>query len=239
MSTPPPLPPESGVAPATTPLRLPWEERGRLGFVEAMVQTIRLLVIDPADAFSRLRSDGDLTSPMLFGIIVSWICILLSQLWNVLLSNTLGSALGDMEGWEMLFQAPSMLELMGVMVLWPVMFVVLAFIGAGILHLCLMMVGAMKKTELGFEGTLKVYIYATVSWFALIIPLAGGLVMTLWHVVLQVVGFAKVHHTSQGRSLAAVLIPIVVCCLCVIGTGVFFGAVLYKVLEELSQQGGL
>ena len=204
-----------------------------------MVQTIRLLVMDPADAFSRLRSDGDLTSPMLFGIIVSWICILLSQLWNVLLSNALGGALGDMEGLEMLFQAPSMLELMGVMVLWPVMFVVLAFIGAGILHLCLMMVGAMEKTELGFEGTLKVYIYATVSWVALIIPFAGGFVATLWHVVLQVVGFAKVHRTSQGRSLVAVLIPTIVCCLCVIGTGMLFGAVLYKMLEELIQQGGL
>ena len=204
-----------------------------------MVQTIRLLVTDPADAFSRLRADGDLTSPMFFGIIVSWACMLLSQLWNVLLSNTLGGALADMEGLELLFRAPGMLELIGIMVLWPVMFVVLAFIGAGILHLCLMMVGAMEKTELGFEGTLKVNIYATVSWFALIIPFAGGFVATLWHVVLQVVGFAKVHRTSQGRSLVAVLIPTIVCCLCIIGMGMLFGAVLYKVLEELIQQGGL
>ncbi len=204
-----------------------------------MVQTIRLLVIDPADAFSRLRADGDLTSPMLFGIIVSWICILLSQLWNVLLSNTLGGALGDMEGLEMLFQAPSMLELLGVMLLWPVIFVVIVFIGAGILHLCLMMVGAMAKAELGFEGTLKVYIYATVSWLALIIPFAGSFVGTLWHVVLLVVGFAKVHRTSQGRSLVAVLIPMIVCCVCAIGTVVLFGAVVYKFLEPFIQQGGL
>ncbi len=239
MSTPPPLPPESGVAPATTPPRLPWEERERLGFFEAMVQTVRLLVIDPAGAFSRLREDGDLTSPMLFGIIVSWVCILLSQLWNVVLSNTLGGALGDVEGLELLFQAPSIWELVGVMLLWPVIFVVIVFIGAGILHLCLMMVGAMAKAELGFEGTLKVYIYATVSWLALIIPFAGSFVGTLWHVVLLEVGFAKVHRTSQGRSLVAVLIPTIVCCVCAIGTGVLFGAVVYKFLEELIQQGGL
>ena len=204
-----------------------------------MVQTVRLLVFDPAAAFSGLRADGDLTSPMLFGIIVSWICMLLSQLWNVLLSNTLGRALGEMEGLELLFEAPSLLELVGVMVLWPVIFVVIVFIGAGILHLCLMMVGAMEKTQLGFEGTLKVYIYATVSWLAMIIPLAGSLVGTLWHFVLLVIGFAKVHRTGQGRSLAAVLIPAIVCCLCVLGSGVLFGAVFYKVLEELIQQGGL
>lgn len=198
------------------------------------MQTIRLLVTSPADAFSRLRSDGDLTSPMFFGIIVSWICMLLTQLWNFLLS----SSLGGMEGLEELFRAASMFELVVLTVLWPVFFVVIAFIGAGTLHLCLMMVGAMEKTELGFEGTLKVYIYATVSWFAVIIPFAGGVVGSLWHMVLLVVGFAKVHRTSQGRSLTAVLIPTIVCCLCVIGAGVLFGTVLYKVLEELIQQGG-
>ncbi|GMR23561.1 MAG: hypothetical protein BMS9Abin37_2002 [Acidobacteriota bacterium] len=203
------------------------------------MQTVRLLVIDPAGAFSRLRADGDLTSPMLFGIIVSWLCVLLSQLWNVVLSNTLGGALGDMDGLERLFQAPSILELVGVMLLWPVVFVVIVFIGAGILHLCLMMVGAMAKTEVGFEGTLKVYVYATVSWLALVIPFAGSFVGPLWHAVLLVIGFAKVHRTGQGRSLIAVLIPTIVCCLFILGAGVLFGAVLYKVVEELIQQGGL
>jgi len=200
-----------------------------------MVQTIRLLVFDPAGAFSRLRADGDLTSPMFFGIIVSWICMFLSQLWNIALSNTLRSALGDVDGLEMFFQAPSIVGLVGIMVLWPVIFVVTVFIGAGILHLCLMMVGAMAKTELGFEGTLKVYVYATVSWLALVIPFAGSFVGTLWHMVLLVIGFSKAHRTGQGRSAVAVLIPAIVCCLCVIGTGVLFGAAVYRFI----QQGGL
>ena len=200
-----------------------------------MVQTIRLLVFDPAGAFSRLRADGDLTSPMFFGIIVSWICMFLSQLWNIALSNTLRRALGDVDGFEMFFQAPSIVGLVGIMVLWPVIFVVTVFIGAGILHLCLMMVGAMAKTELGFEGTLKVYVYATVSWLALVIPFAGSFVGTLWHMVLLVIGFSKAHRTGQGRSAVAVLIPAIVCCLCVIGTGVLFGAAVYRFI----QQGGL
>ena len=197
-----------------------------------MVQTIRLLVFDPAGAFSRLRADGDLTSPMFFGIIVSWICMFLSQLWNIALSNTLRRALGDVDGFEMFFQAPSIVGLVGIMVLWPVIFVVTVFIGAGILHLCLMMVGAMAKTELGFEGTLKVYVYATVSWLALVIPFAGSFVGTLWHMVLLVIGFSKVHRTGQGRSAVAVLIPAIVCCLCVIGTGVLFGAAVYRFIQQ-------
>ena len=200
-----------------------------------MVQTIRLLVFDPAGGFSRLRQDGDLTSPMFFGIIVSWICMFLSQLWSIALSNTLRSALGDVDGFEMFFQAPSLVGLVGIMVLWPVIFVVTVFIGAGILHLCLMMVGAMAKSELGFEGTLKVYVYATVSWLALVIPFAGSFVGTLWHMVLLVIGFSKAHRTGQGRSAVAVLIPAIVCCLCVLGTGVLFGAAVYQFIR----QGGL
>ncbi len=218
--------------------RLPWEERDRLGFVEAIVQTVRLLVMEPTEAFARLRPDGDLTSPMLFGMIVSWVGMLLSQLWNILISSSVRGVFGGMEGFEELFQAPSLLAIAGMMVVWPIIFVVMAFIGAGVLHLSLMMVGAMESSEQGFEGTLKVYIYATVSWFALLIPFAGSLVATLWHIVLLVIGFAAVHRTSQGRALAAALIPTIVCCVCIVGTTVMFGAVIFAVVQEFMQQGG-
>jgi hypothetical protein len=238
MSTPPPLPPEIDASPTATLPRLPWEERARLGFLEAMVQTVRLLVTEPTEALSRLRPDGDLTSPMLFGIIVSWVCMFLSQLWNILLSSSVRSLFGGMEGFEEFFRAPSAFGLVGIMVVWPIAFVVLAFIGAGVLHLCLMLVGAMESSEQGFEGTLKVYVYATVAWFALVIPFAGGLVATLWHIVLQVIGFTAVHRTSQGRALAAVLIPTIVCCVCIVGTSIAFGAVIFALVRELIQQGG-
>lgn len=239
MSTPPPpLPPESDTGPTAALPRLPWEERDRLGFVEAMVQTVRLLVTEPSQSFSRLRPDGDITSPMLFGILVSWICMLFSQLWSVLISSSLRSLFGGMEGFQELFRTPSALGIVAMMVLWPVMFVVMAFIGAGVIHLCLMLVGATEHSEQGFEGTLKVYVYATVAWFAMLVPFAGGLLMSLWHLVLQVVGYTAVHRTTQGRALLAVLIPTIVCCVCVLGTTMVFGAVIYKLVEQLMQQGG-
>lgn len=239
MSTPPPLPPETDVAPSLALPRLPWEERDRLGFVEALVQTVRLLVLEPTNAFARLRPDGDITSPMLFGIIVSWICMLFSQLWSVVLSSSLRGAFGGMEGFEEIFRAPSVFALVGTMVVWPIFFVVIAFVGAGVLHLSLMMVGATQTSEQGFEGTLKVYVYATVSWLALLIPLAGGLVVSLWHIVLQVIGFAAAHRTTQGRALVAALIPTIVCCVCVAGVSIVFGAVIVAVLQEAFAQGGL
>lgn len=239
MSTPPPLPPDSGGAPSEPTIgepRLPWEERDRLGLFEALVQTVRLLVTDPSNAFSRLSADGDLTSPMLFGIFITWVCMLFSQMWNLFISQSL-RGLGDIDGLGEIFRTPSLAEIIGSLVLWPILFVVIAFISAGILHVCLLLVGATDQSELGFEGTLKVYVYATVAWFAVIIPIAGGVVASLWQLVLLVLGFASVHRTTQGRSLVAVLIPTIVCCVCIIGVSVVFGAVIYKFVEELMNQG--
>lgn len=238
MSTTPPLPPEGGGEPPAPEPRLPWEERSRVGFVEALIQTVRLLVTDPNEAFSRMRPDGDLTSPMLFGILVSWVSMLLSQFWSFLLSSSFRGAFGGAEGLEELFRTPSVPELVGLFVLWPVIFVVIVFIGSAIVHLCLLLVGAMERSEQGFEGTVKVYLYSTVAWLAMIVPFVGGLVATLWSLVLQVLGYATVHRTSQGRALIAVLIPTIVCCLCSIGLGFIFGAVIFTMLEQIMQQGG-
>jgi len=241
MSTPPPppspyAPPESSGSIAgssrSSDRRLPWEERDRLGIVEAFVQTVRLLVTDPTDAFSRLRPDGDLTSPMLFGIIVSWLSVLLSQVWNVLFMSSLGGLVRGLEGLER-FGAPSVVDLLVTLLVWPIIYVVMVFVGSAILHLCLLIVSATEKSEAGFEGTLKVYAYSTVAWLAAVIPFVGSLVLILWSLVLEVIGFTAVHRTSQGRALVAVLIPTIVCCLCgILGIAVF-SAALFGFVQEL------
>lgn len=227
MSSNPPLPPDGASSSPERP-RLPWEERSRLGLIESLVQTIRLLVTNPADAFSRLRPDGDLTSPMLFGIIVSWVCILFSQAWNMMFAGTFRSV----DGFEQLFRTPSLFEFLGGMLLWPVMFVVMAFLGSAILHLCLLMVGATSQSEHGFEGTLKVYVYAIVAWFAFLVPIAGSIVAMLWQLVLFVIGFAKIHRTSEGRALTAVLIPTILCCVCILGIVGIVGAQMLEYFQN-------
>ncbi len=64
------------------------------------------------------------------------------------------------------------------------------------------------------------------------LPFVGGLVASIWNLVLEVVGFAAVHRTSQGRALVAVLIPIILCCLCGLILSVLFGAVLYQFIQQ-------
>lgn len=243
MSTPPPVPPPP-ISPYTPPAfggpppppagdRLPWEERERLGLFEALIQTIRLVVTDPSNAFSRLRPDSDLTSPILFGLIVSWVGYVFSQGWDLAFGGLMRSIFSGIEGLERAYWAPGTAWILGTLVVWPLIFLVGLFISGGILHLCLLIVGATNESPIGFEGTLKVVAYAQVATLAGIVPLVGSLIGALWLLVLEVIGLAQVHRTTQGRALLAVLIPVLFCCACILVGVALFGAMIAAFISAM------
>src|SRR5512139_2726670 len=82
---PPGFPPPAPYAPA--PPGLPWEMRPQVGFADALVDTIRLFVTRPAEAWSRTREKGDLGQPLLFAVIVGWIGVAFNSIWNVIFGN--------------------------------------------------------------------------------------------------------------------------------------------------------
>jgi hypothetical protein len=184
-----------------------------------------------------LRRDSDLTSPLLFGLILSWLGVLFSQMWQLMFGGLMGSMFGGMEGLEGMFAPPGFFGIIGTLVFWPLLFIVFLFISAGILHLCLMLVGATSASPTGFEGTLKVVSYAQVAGLAGIIPLVGGFLAALWILVLEVVGFTHVHRTSSGRALMGVLIPILLCCVCVLFSAIFFGAMIAAFISSMTGSG--
>jgi hypothetical protein len=244
----PPFPPPPPPSPYTPPAaggpppyggedRLPWEERDRLGLVEALIQTIRLVVTEPSNAFARLRADSDLTSPILFGLILSWAGVIVSQMWQLMFGGITRGLFEGVEGMEGVFAPPGFLGFLGWVVLWPILFVVFIFIGAGILHLCVLLVGAAGESSMGFEGTLKVVCYSQVASLAGVIPIAGGFLAILWTIVLEVIGLALVHRTTQGRALAAVLIPILVCCGCGLFVAICFGAMIAAMIGSMTGSG--
>ena len=62
--------------------------------------------------------------------------------------------------------------------------------------------------------------------------MAGGLIGVVWGIVLQVIGLATLHKTSQGKAALAVLIPIVLCCVCVAAVIAIAGASLFAALSN-------
>jgi hypothetical protein len=202
------------------------------------VQTIRLLVTDPSEGFSRLRADGDITSPILFGLLMSWGSVLLSQIWQLMFRSAIRSMFHSMPGMGEFYSTPGVFGLVGLLVVWPVIFIVFLFVGSGIVHLCLMLVGATNDSPSGFEGTLKVYAYSQVAGLASVVPLFGGFIFAIWAVVLEVIGFALVHRTTQGRALMGVLIPLLVCCVCGLLAAVFFGAMIAAFIASVTGHSG-
>ena len=216
---------------------LPWEERDRLGLVEALVQTVRLLVINPSNAFSRLRRDRDITSPILFGIILSWVSVFLTQIWQFVLGSAFTRLFGSLAGFETFEQQPSLVGFLVALVITPVFVVIAMFLGAGIYHLCLMVVGATENSPTGFEGTLKVYAYSQVAGLAAVVPMVGSFIYVIWAIVLAVIGYSTVHRTATGKTAIAVLMPLLLCCACALAVAVSFGAMLSAIIAGMAQSG--
>ena len=202
--------------PAPPPAGLPWEERGRVGFATGLVETIRLFVTEPGTAWTRTRRSGDLASPIFFAILLGWLGIALQSVWNLvfpfggrfLLPEHFGRGLG------FLF-ATSLFGLALRVILAPIFLVIGLFVASAIVHLFLMLFSGTKDSDAGFEGTLRSLAYSHVAQLALVVPIAGGLVAMVWAIFLNTLGLAALHRTSQGKALAALLLPLVLCCVCV------------------------
>jgi hypothetical protein len=97
----------------------------------------------------------------------------------------------------------------------PILVVIWLFVGSAIYHVSFMIVGATKDSTSGFEGTFRTVAYASVSNLANIIPFVGGLAALVWGLILMVMGTVRMHRTTQGKAIAGVLIPLLLCCVCI------------------------
>ena len=87
------------------------------------------------------------------------------------------------------------------------------FIGAGILHVGLMIVGGARS---GFESTLRVIAYSTGSTSIFqVVPVIGSIVGGIWGLVIEIMGLAKVNNITYFRAAVAVFLPLLVCCSCI------------------------
>ena len=224
-TAPPPPPPPTG------PQGNPWERRDTLGFGSAFIETIKLFVTSPAEAFAQTKRSGDYASPLIFAVMVGWIGIAISQIWGMLFNASMFSMFpGEMGDQMGAMAATSIGAFIGTVILAPVFVAIGLFIWAGLLHLCLMLVGGLSESTSGFEGTFRVVSYVTVAQFANIIPIAGGLIAVVWSIILGVIGLTDLHRTTQGKATAAILIPIALCCVCAMILGATMAASMMALL---------
>ncbi|MGI8891669.1 MAG: YIP1 family protein [Chthoniobacterales bacterium] len=185
---------------------LPWDRRQELGLFKAFFETLKVVLLSPGSAFTAMKPEGGMVEPLIFALIGCTVGCAVYLLFSLLLSslgimadrNALAGVLGMGIGAVFAF------------IFIPVFVAFGLFLGAGIVHLCLMLVGGAKRS---FETTFRVVCYSAGSTYPLlIVPICGGVVAAVWCLVVECIGLGRAHGTTTGRAVLAVLLPMILCC---------------------------
>jgi hypothetical protein len=177
--------------------------------VQSFISTVQTVVTQPADFFRGILRQGDFVNPLIFAIICYEVTAILGGIIAVAFGNRgFGALIGNI-------------------VLAPIGAAIGLFIGAGIVHLLVMVIVGSRNS--GYEATFRVAAYSTVVNLVSWIPFIGW-IASLYGVYLAIVGIREVHNTTTGKAALVVLIPAAVVLLLVlilvviVGAALFFGA---------------
>ena len=186
---------------------LPWDERQQKGFFTAFIETLQMVLTRPAEAFTVMKREGGFGEPLIYGVVGGSVGAIVAFLFSLLL-HSFGmftdhrNPLGAMAGMG--------IGSIGFIILVPLFIVIGLFIGAGVIHLCLMIVGGANQP---FETTFRVLAFSHGSTGVLqLIPICGGLIAGVWAILVNCIGLARAHETDTGRAVLAVFLPVIVCC---------------------------
>jgi hypothetical protein len=180
--------------------------------VQSFLNAVRGVVTAPVSFFRGIRREGDFVNPLIFAIICYEVAAILGGLLSLV-----GVSMGETQGFVSF--------LIGI-ILAPIFAAIGLFIGAGILHLLVMLIVGSGNS--GFEGTFRVSAYSSVTSLVSWIPFIGW-IASLYGIYLAIMGMREVHNTTTGRAALVVLIPAVVVFLlallliAAIGAAIFFG----------------
>ena len=174
--------------------------------VQSFISTVQRVVLQPVDFFRGVPRRGDFINPLIFAIICYEVYTILSGLFAL-------AGIAGRQGFGAFIIS---------LILAPIGAAIGLFIGAGILHLLVMLIVGSGNS--GYEATFRVVAYAAVTSLVSWIPFIGW-IASLYGIYLAIIGIREVHATTTGRAALVVLIPAAVVLLLVflvIGAAAFF-----------------
>jgi hypothetical protein len=218
--------------PSAGPEGIPWENRRTLGFFPALFENIRLCLFEPSKFFERMPRRENLGAALGYLVILAWIGMAGGFLWSLALKGpqmALMRSMGIEPSARTLSPAVEGLIYFGAILFAPLLILLAAFIWCAIVHVVLWIIGGARE---GFEATLRVYSYSagSTSLFQLV-PICGGLVGTIWLLVLQITGLSRAHGISTGKAALAVLLPLALCCVVLVAFAILFAGVIFAALR--------
>jgi hypothetical protein len=222
----PPIPPPQAAG-------LPWEESNAgLG---SIVPTAVGFVTKPIESFSKMSLTVDLVRPIAYFVMCALIAACISQLWGYLLYDSFLGVVRSLAGPQFdkiapFVKKPGLLQLVATLVITPLVSLIVLFIWSALVHIMLTLLGGANR---GFAATLRVMCYAQTTQLAVVVPGIGGLVALVWRLILEIVGLAQAHKTDGWKALLAVLLPLLLCCACLIAAIVAFGAAVGQAIQNM------
>jgi hypothetical protein len=221
-SWPPPPPGEPPPAPPPATV-IPWEQPG-LPWATALVATVKLLFTKPRETFESMPIAGDVLRPFVFAILLGWVGAIFSALWSIPFRSMMpaGSPYGS-------YQMPAFfLPLIALFA--PVLIVCALLVGSAIQHLMLMIVGGARSGFAVARAAGAVLRAGAPVFQAL--PFCGSLIAAIAAILLTIQGLAVAHRISLGKATLAVLLPVVLCCVCICLFAVTRGAAMMAHFSE-------
>ena len=177
--------------------------------VQTFIATVQAVVLRPVDFFRGILRQGDVINPLIFAIICYEVAAILGGLLRLVGIGATNQGLGGF---------------IASIILAPIFAAIGLFIGAGILHLLVMLIVGSRNS--GFEATFRVGAYAAVTSLVSWIPFIGG-ILALYGIYLGIVGIREMHNTTTGKAALVVLIPVAIIFLLVLALIALVGAFLF------------
>jgi len=174
----------------------PWEERDRLGFFNALLETWKRSTFHPTAFFSTLAPGP--VGP-------AWGYAVLLSIPSAILTVFGLSLMGGGEFWR-----EAGIGVLPLALILAALTTISVWITSAILHVCALITGAASQ---GFDATFRAVAYSTGPTVFAWIPLIGGF-SGLWVIVLEVVALQHLQRTTRGRAIFAVLLPLIAVAVC-------------------------
>ncbi len=200
LSVPEPSP-EADPAPAGR-IPCPWERRAELGLWQGIHRTFREVLFSPVSFFRTLRFGHGYRDPIAFGLLFGSLGMMLSLFWDFFFAMAgFGGGLSAIP-----FPVDTAFIFPALLISSPVIVFILLFVVTGITHLFLRIV---RGGGHGFEATFRVVAYGQATQIFGAIPFLGGVLASLWLMVVEVIGLKEMHETSYLRVILAFALPLI------------------------------
>lgn len=182
------------------PAAFPWPPAETDPVLPAFGETWRSATFDPAAFFRRVPRDGGTGAAVLYFLVIVLLVAGATLFWESL-SLFSGQLARDGLAAELGVRPVSPLVSF---LFTPVLLLVMLWLGAAVTHMLLSLFDGGRH---GFGTTIRVFAFAYSPALFGVIPWIGGLIGSLWMLVLLIIGLREAHEVDGWKAAVAVLLP--------------------------------